>query len=297
MKNLGDVMSTIFGESFLDKLQKNGDIGVLKPLAGYTTNGAEIATALNVIPRAVMSWLVLNVLPMKVGDIMSRPLDPIDPLVTCNVQKIDRDLYNGSLDLGGREITRWKNRTLPGIGMVILSTLELYKPEEVLAMPEQAPKEAAAVQLNVNHEMIARDASKADMFAQMTYEEILRFRIQTEMELNRLRAEVRTMKEPQEGEPGPVGFKLRRFLENRDIQKREGTFQVILSKGEEVSCPDCGQSVYSEEQFHPCVCFGENRNSKIFLKKNEHGTTLKFSKNWDPENVEMLLDILKRRNK
>jgi hypothetical protein len=299
MKNLGEVVNSMFGEQFLEKLTKNAEIAIHKPLAAYGINGSEIAQSLNVIPRAVMSWLVLNILPMKVGDSLNRPLDPIDPLVQFNVQKIDRDLYNGTLEKGGKEITRFKNRTLPGIGLVIMSTLELYKPEDLQNMPEQPAPVAAACQHSINHEMLLRDSAKAGLFSQLTYEEILKLRIKTEIELARLKTEIEAMRNisapvvPAE----PVAQKLRRFLENRDIEKSERTFEIILAKSENSSCADCGQPICVNGKLIGCLCLGDQRNDKIFLKKTEKGTQIKFSKSWDIENIELMLDILKRRNK
>jgi hypothetical protein len=95
----------------------------------------------------------------------------------------------------------------------------------------------------------------------------------------------------------PVAQKLRRFLENRDIEKSERTFEIILAKSENSSCADCGQPICVNGKLIGCLCLGDQRNDKIFLKKTEKGTQIKFSKSWDIENIELMLDILKRRNK
>jgi hypothetical protein len=71
-----------------------------------------------------------------------------------------------------------------------------------------------------------------------------------------------------------------------------------LSKGEMQSrCPDCGGLEFIGEKFAGCICMGDMRNSKLRVVKNEKGDyELKFGKGWDKENIELLLEILRRRN-
>jgi uncharacterized protein (DUF2225 family) len=83
---------------------------------------------------------------------------------------------------------------------------------------------------------------------------------------------------------------LQAFLENR--HKKE--FVVQLLKSEEVSCPDCGTKIFNGYTINPCICYGDH--GKIFLKKTEDGIKVRFSKKWEFENIEMLLDVLRKKN-
>jgi hypothetical protein len=295
MKNLGELASSMLGADFLERLQKNSDIIVNKPAAGYKIDAGEIFQALNVVPRTVLAWLHQTIGPMKTGDNKSTGMVPIVPQqATLHIQKIDRDLYNGHIEAEGREITRFKNKTLPGIGFVIMSTFEMYSEGDLQKLPEQAPKEASAVQYMISEHLLSRQGSERQAaLSEAMLQEIMKLRLQTEISLQALRAEIRAIAD----KPQDSDLKLRRFLDNRIEKKEQNTFNVILAKGEVAECPDCGQKVYESSKFTPCICFGDDRDRKIFIKKSEEGTQIKFAKGWDPENMEMLLEILKRRGK
>jgi hypothetical protein len=83
---------------------------------------------------------------------------------------------------------------------------------------------------------------------------------------------------------------LANFLEKR--HKKE--FVVKLLKSEEVNCPDCGTKVFNGNLISPCVCYGDF--GKIFLKKTEEGIKVRFSNKWDVDNIEMLLEVLQKKN-
>jgi hypothetical protein len=40
---------------------------------------------------------------------------------------------------------------------------------------------------------------------------------------------------------------------------------------------------------------GQDQNRKIWIKKSEDGIQIKFSRGWDPENAEMLLETLRAK--
>ena len=71
-----------------------------------------------------------------------------------------------------------------------------------------------------------------------------------------------------------------------------------MKKNESVQCPDCKEMIFKEGAWSGCICFGDSRNSKVYLTKGEDGNvSVRFSKNWEIENIQMLLDILRGRNK
>lgn len=78
------------------------------------------------------------------------------------------------------------------------------------------------------------------------------------------------------------------------LDKRKKEFSVHIAKGELVNCTDCGKEIFDGNTIHPCICYGNS--GKIFLKKTEDGIKVRFSKNWDFDNIEMLLDLLRKKN-
>jgi len=86
---------------------------------------------------------------------------------------------------------------------------------------------------------------------------------------------------------------LHSFLE----KKKQKTFSIPLHmvKGETIGCPDCGKNIFDGTVFSGCICLGQDMDRKIFIKKSEHGVNVRFSRGWDPENIEMLLEVLKKR--
>jgi hypothetical protein len=86
------------------------------------------------------------------------------------------------------------------------------------------------------------------------------------------------------------------FLENRKSKNKPKSFSIELAKGEQVNCPDCGGNIFNGELFSGCICLGDDMDKKVFLKKTETGTQVRFSKGWDQENIEMLLEILRIKN-
>ncbi len=85
---------------------------------------------------------------------------------------------------------------------------------------------------------------------------------------------------------------LESFLEDR---KKPKEFSIHMAKGETFECSDCRQNIFDGNSLTPCICYGDS--GKIFLKKTENGIKVRFSKNWDIENIEMLLEVLQRKNK
>ena len=85
------------------------------------------------------------------------------------------------------------------------------------------------------------------------------------------------------------------FLDERKKKLEKKEYAVEMVKGEHVSCPDCGQNIFNGEVFSGCVCLGDDMEKKIYLTKTETGVKVRFGKGWDIENIEMLLDVMRRK--
>ena len=86
---------------------------------------------------------------------------------------------------------------------------------------------------------------------------------------------------------------LQQFLEKRNKSKE---YIVHLSKNEDVNCPDCQKNIFDGKIFSGCICFGQDMDKKVFIKKSEDGVKIRFSRGWDEDNMLMLLDILRNKN-
>jgi hypothetical protein len=88
------------------------------------------------------------------------------------------------------------------------------------------------------------------------------------------------------------GSPLKGFLERKKKPK-----EYYVQKCESMDCSDCGKTIFSSGIYSGCICYGENQNSKLFLNKNEKGElSIRFSKGWSVENIEMLLETLRGKN-
>jgi hypothetical protein len=84
-----------------------------------------------------------------------------------------------------------------------------------------------------------------------------------------------------------------KFLHKRKIKKIEYTVKMV--KSETVSCFDCGNKIFDGSGISACICYGEDYNRKVYIKKTEEGIKVSFPRSWDQENIQMLLETLRRK--
>lgn len=90
------------------------------------------------------------------------------------------------------------------------------------------------------------------------------------------------------------GSPLKGFLDRK--KKAPKQYHVEMAKSETVDCDSCGKTIFGSGEFSGCLCFGQDQNRKIWIKKNEDGIQLKFSRGWDSDNIALLLETLRRSN-
>lgn len=90
--------------------------------------------------------------------------------------------------------------------------------------------------------------------------------------------------------------KKRPLAEFFEKKHKKQEYSVVMSKGEQVDCPDCGKNIFNGKIFSGCVCLGDDMEKKVFIKKEQDGIKVRFSKGWDEENIEMLLEVLRKKN-
>lgn len=294
------------GDDFFESLQK---VELWKPGTRTTIDHEEIRTALHIVPRTIMALLIRELQPMQIGENVEVQI-PCELSTVLKATKHERDVYTGAVEQENKVIVDFKYRSIPGIGLVIMSALELYDVETIKEAPAQqapAPDLAEQVQKIIDqrlalHDLVAkvvdkkleqRDAVQALILARLS--ETMSPPAPTgPIGHGQLTAdsELVTLDKSSSKKKSPLGG----FLDNRKSKIKKNEFSVQLAKGEQVDCPDCGANIFNGQALSGCVCVGDDMDKKVFLKKTDDGIKVRFGKGWDVENIEMLLEVLRKKN-
>ena len=90
---------------------------------------------------------------------------------------------------------------------------------------------------------------------------------------------------------------IKSFLQKK-TQQREHSLQVFKH---DIECPDCGVKLYKKEEdsIRACICYGygpEEKSAVVQICKSEDKISLKFNKSWEQENIEKLINTVKKGN-
>lgn len=239
------------GEEAFESLIK---YDILKLKTNTVVSDAELFNALQVVPAAVLAFLKKELIPMKEGENKVIEL-PVEGGAKMDITKLGADVYTGNIFKDGKYLSQFKFRPLPSVGLVLLTTFELY---------------------DVSN-FSSKSASKEDK------DNIAK---KVEMAVNENTGNIKANEIKDEISP------IKNFLKNK-VEKREYTI-VNLTKSA-VNCPDCDQQIFGESLISPCVCFGADRQKKIFFKSEKDGVKIRFSKGWDAQNMQMFLEAIKKR--
>lgn len=135
MKNRPDkLVKSMLGEDFFEILEKSYD--VYKPASRTVTGIDEMAVGLKIVPRAIMSFLITNLSDLqKEGN--KEIILPFAPDSKMHVNKVDNDSYSGYIYSQGKKINEFQYRSIPGVGLVLMTTFELYQMEELKEVKEK----------------------------------------------------------------------------------------------------------------------------------------------------------------
>lgn len=316
------------GQDFLESLEK---FELWKPGTKSVVDPEEIKTALKIVPRTIMSLLIRELVPMAIGENKDITL-PVSPEAILHVTKHERDVLSGEITQENKRVTEFKFRSIPGVGLVIMSAFELYDVDQLTKPASESPEiqdVGRQIQAKIDerlalHDLVnkvvdkkiaEKDAIQQLILAKLTQElEEKKEQKKKIADLAQVAKDSAPMEEEyfrgmangievinatvNDHEPDFVGPKkgspLKDFLEARKKKKSpEHIFQ--LTKGEIVNCPDCGKDLFDGNVFSGCVCLGDDRDKKVYIKKSEDGFKIRFGKSWDPENIELLLEVLRRK--
>ena len=291
------------GEDFASSLTK---FELYKPGTRTTIDHEELRTALQIVPRAVMSFLIRELAPMNIGDSKEMKI-PVEKGATLHVTKMEHDVYNGKIAFDDNNVATKRSpvdimyRSIPGIGLIIMSTFELYSVDKLVEEHPAVPKDmSSAVQRMVDermdlHSLVNKVVDKK-LMERDALQQLVLARITHAME----KPVTPPPEKPKEEDKPELeaqkykGSPLKKFLEGHK-KKKPKEFHVQMMKGETVDCPDCGGQIFKSGAFAGCVCL-DSADKKVYIKKSEDGVKIRFGRGWDPESIESLLEILWRRH-
>lgn len=364
------------GEDFFESLSKTE---IWKPGTKSVIDTEDMRIGLKIVPRTVMAFLIRELVPMLIGQ-NKRVVLQMSHNAFMNVTKHERDQYSGEVEHNGKKITEFKFRSLPGLGLVLMSTFELYSVDDLdnPGIPEVSDDVDLKVQKLIDerlalHDLISQvvdrkieqkhavnnlmlmklteelakekaaaeqarvqlagcgvaalgypvDVKPGDYGHSASLEDVKKIRKEKdELEKKAKQiAEVRDLQEkttPQSDEyfrgmtnglevaNATINNKEPKFVEHKKsspvkdfLEKRQSKkeFVIQMAKGEVFTCPDCRKDIFDGKVFSSCICLGADMDKKVFIKKSENGIKVRFSRGWDEENIEMLLDVLQKKNK
>lgn len=310
MNKYVQIAKKLLGEDIFEEIKKSE--AIFKPDSKTALDPDEIKVALQIVPRAVLGLLIAHLKPLQVGGNIELQLPFAD--AKLHVNKISHDVYSGDISGNGRRITEFKYRSLPGIGLILMSTFELYEVADLDKIKNE--KNSEIYDVNKLHEIIDERLRLNALIRNVVDQRISEREAIQKLINERLSEHFADVEEEDEdeeflhseddGESVEIlsnseedimdstakKSKLREFLENREKKRQE---QVELDKNEKISCPDCKTNLYKgEDSFKLCICFGEHYNKDIKIKKTENGKfKFKFPKSFDTDNVELLLEAIK----
>jgi hypothetical protein len=313
MNKYVQIIKNILGEDFFEELKKSEiGSGIFKPDTKTALDPSEIKIALQIVPKTILSFLIFNLKHLDKGSNIDLPLPFADAVL--HVNKISNDVYTGDIVSKGKRITEFKYRSLPGIGLILMSTFELYDMDDLGKIRNEKTEDDKIDKLqDIIDERLKLNALVRSVVDQRISEreaiqQIVNDRLSEQFEYEDEEEEEESFEEPLHSEEEDSveiledskedimdsqakKSKLKEFLDNREKKRQE---QVELDKSE-IGCPDCGTNLYKGEgHFKLCICYGENYNKEIKIKKTQDGKfDFKFPKSFDTDNVEMLLEAIK----
>lgn len=289
-----DFLKKALGEEGFESLEK---FEIFKKKTNTVVDPEEIKIALQIVPKTILSLLQSELSQMKENE-GKRVKLPVEPEATLDITKHSNDVYSGDIVQSGKIVTTFKNRTLPSVGLVIMTSFELYdlndldrinldlKSDKALNIEKEIEKaidERFKIQDLVS-KLVDKKISERDAI-----EEVVKMKMSKLIFENSANAEGHLKEKVKKSQ-----LKLKEFL-NKTNSKKAKIHNIKIEKSEKVTCPDCGKKIFDQSGFSGCVCFGPDMNKKIFLTKAENGVKISFSNSWDPENIEMLLQIIREK--
>ena len=283
-----NLVKSILGDDIFEELEKSE---IHKLNTNTSLDPEEIKLALQIVPRYILSYLFAHLKHRATGDIIDLELPFADAQLHVNKQGPDN--YRGEIYQDGKKVLEFLHRSLPSIGLLLLSTFELYD----MALLDEVKEDGEASEKEEKlQDVIDERLSLNRLICDVVDKRISEREAIDKLIKDKLHEHIFTVSQIKEEEPMEQESKknkLKSFLESREKRRVE---HVELDKSE-IHCPDCTTTLYKgEDNIKLCICYGQYHNKHIKFEKTENGKVeLKFPKSFDIDDVEMLLDALKNK--
>jgi ribosomal protein L37AE/L43A len=293
------IVKSILGQDIFEELKKSA---IYKPETKTAIQPEEIRVALEIVPRSVLSFLFANLKHKDVSEVVDLDL-PWSIGAKMHVNKLGADNYSGEITKEGKRMYEFQHRSLPSIGLILLSVFELYDLDMLSEIKEKPVEPAVQNRVDKLQDLIDERLSMHNLIKDVVDKRITEREAISRLIKEKLAEHVeaasaeKESEEPKEEsmEDNDKKSKLRQFLENREKKRQE---PVEIDKSEDIKCPDCKTVIHKKEtsEIIPCICYGEFFNKSIKITKATDGKVkIKFPKSFDIENIEMLLDAVKKQ--
>lgn len=275
-----------------------------KPGTRTVTDTNDMYQGLQIVPKALMGLLIRELAPMKIGETKEIPIPAIGTVI-LRASKHERDSISGELIQDNNKITEFLNRSIPGIGLVLMSALELYDADSLDNKPPMEPGKTLEIdkmideRLNLHsliNKVVDGKLMERDAIRQLSMVRLHEMMAAPKPEPIVEKAEEKKEPIPVELKPAKKKLALQEFVENRNKKLSKKEFSIEMIKSESIDCSDCGQTIFGDSGISACICYGSDMGRKVFLKKTEDGIKISFPKAWSTENIEMLLEVLRGKN-
>jgi hypothetical protein len=121
MNSSKELLKAIVGKDGLETLEK----AIFKKRTNAVIDPLEYYLPLLVVPRAILSWLIQNIKPMKIDELKTLEF-PNNPDIKIEIQKQDVDQYRAEFVEKGRVIHSFEKQSLPAVSGHLMTVGELY---------------------------------------------------------------------------------------------------------------------------------------------------------------------------
>jgi hypothetical protein len=291
----------ILGNDFFESLQKTE---IFKPQTRTNLDSEEISIAYKIVPKIVLNFLIENLKPMAIGHNKTISLLPIGITGDLLVNKLSKDVYSGDITSEGKRVYEYQYRSIPGIGIILLTTFEMYDLQLDAPNHEFFEEEKQEIKPEINHFAHIEEAIEERLKLNKLISEVVDKRISEKEAIERLVnnklaeiflkvSEVVEEKEEKAEEIKVEKPSIKDFL---DRKAKKHSLEFLKS---DINCPDCGVNLYKKESeiIKGCICYGfgpEEKGADIKVCKNEDKISLRFNKSWDDESIQKLIKTIKK---
>lgn len=291
------VVKSILGDDIFEELKKSS---IYKPETKTALDPEEIRVALEIVPRSVLSFLFSHLRYRDVDAVIDIDL-PWAINAKLHANKLGMDNYSGEITKDGKRLYEFSHRSIPSLGLILLSLFELYDTDLLNEIKQQDPKteQPASDRVERLQDVIDERLAMHSLIRDVVDKRISEREAINKLIQERLNDHIQSVQQPEiPKEEAPVEVsnksKLRQFLDN--IEKKRSD-SVEMDKSEDIKCPDCKTTIYKKEatEIVPCICFGQWMHKAIPMTKTEDGKVkIKFPKKFSIDDIEMILEALKK---